>query len=60
MGMLDASELIDLAWVYQPLPFLSGYFLTGIAIDQLSNGKEGLMKIKIRIKLKIKVFSKGE
>ena len=58
--MLDASELIDLAWVYQPLPFLSGYFLTGIAIDQLSNGKEGLMKIKIRIKLKIKVFSKGE
>ena len=58
--MLDASELIDLAWVYQPVPFLSGYFLTGIAIDQLSNGKEGLMKIKIRIKLKIKVFSKGE
>ena len=58
--MLDASELIDLAWVYQPVQIISGCFLTGIAIDQLSNGKEGLMKIKIRIKLKIKVFSKGE
>jgi len=58
--MLDASELIDLAWVYQPVQIFSSCFLTGIAIDQLSNGKEGLMKIKIRIKLKIKVLSKGE